>query len=747
VRGDLARFAWLPGAALLSLLPHLGAVVPRAAYYFRDFTVTFYPQRWLWATELRAGRLAFWNPYVLEGSFLLPVFYPLDLLHAFWPGPAAVSWLLTLHFPLAALTAYALAADLGLGRPGRLAASVVFSMGGLALSSLNLYVFLQALALCPLVVLLLRRAAARGGAWVAAAAAGLAVAVTTMAVEFVAQACLLGGALGLAEPGGRRRVPRLLAAGVLGVGLAAVPVCTTVALLRESVRGTGFPAEVALANELHPAGLLQVLVPNAFGALAAPAEAWWGGRFFTKGFPYFLSLYVGPLALSLAAAGLREGPRRERVLLLAAAVLGLWYALGARAGLASLALRVVPGMSSFRFPSKALLLTFLVVSLLAGRGADALARGERWGVLRTALLACAGVAAALGGLLVAAPGAFEASTGVSWDAGALPFRLVGTDCIWMAGVSLLGIAIGALVQRGRLPASRAAVFLVLLLATDLARAGAGMNPQTAPGFFAPLPELARLGLDRLEGGRVFTYGLDASPAVRSFIGQGRPGIGLWSFFVSRQVEAPYANVLDRVELAEGKDVTSFVPQAPALTLEDYDPRGVGRILGRLREASVVRVLSLDPLSDPALHLLARWESGVAGLDIHAYTLDGGAPRDGVACPAPPGMPAPACRGSARRTVAEPGRIEVEVEAERPALLLMRDSYASGWKASVDGRPAAVERVLGRYRGVAVPAGRSRVALRYETPGLRTGVWLTAIALAAALWVGTRTRTDPPGAAA
>ena len=53
-----------------------------------------------------------WNPYLYEGSPLLPAFYPPELLHILWPGPSAVSWLLTLHFPLAALAMYALAREL-----------------------------------------------------------------------------------------------------------------------------------------------------------------------------------------------------------------------------------------------------------------------------------------------------------------------------------------------------------------------------------------------------------------------------------------------------------------------------------------------------------------------------------------------------------------------------------------------------------------------------------------------------------
>src|SRR5438309_1395025 len=100
---------------------------PARSYYFRDFTVTFYPLRLFQARELAAGRWPFWNPYIQEGAFALPASYPLDMLHIFWPGPAAVSWLLTLHFPLAAIAAHWLARELGASRKAAAVAGALYA--------------------------------------------------------------------------------------------------------------------------------------------------------------------------------------------------------------------------------------------------------------------------------------------------------------------------------------------------------------------------------------------------------------------------------------------------------------------------------------------------------------------------------------------------------------------------------------------------------------------------------------------
>jgi hypothetical protein len=79
------------------------------------------------------------------------------------------------------------------------------------------------------------------------------------------------------------------------------------------------------------------------------------------------------------------------------------------------------------------------------------------------------------------------------------------------------------------------------------------------------------------------------------------------------------------------------------------------------------------------------------------------------------------------------RIEATTEARRQSLFVLTDVHYPGWKATVDGRPASVERVNYLMRGVSVPAGRHRVELRYEPLSWRVG-WI--VSLVGALAVGT-----------
>jgi hypothetical protein len=740
----------------VSLLADLGAALPRHSYYFRDFSVAFYPWRLFLAREVRAGRWPFWNPYVFEGSFAPPLFYPPDLLHVLFPGPVGVSWLLTLHLPVAALCAHALARELDAGRLGAFVAGGAYALGGLALSSLNLYVFLQALALAPLVALAFLRAAGRGGRSVVGAGLALALALSTMAVEFVAQAVLLGLALGLLDPPRRARALRMLGALALGLGLAAVPVLVTLGIVIDAPRGEGFPAEVGLGNEVHPAALLQVLIPGLFGSLSSPVESWWGGRFFTKGFPYFLSLYVGPLVLALALAGAGGGDRRRRWVLLGTGALGLWYALGAWGGLAP-AFSRVPFTSWFRFPSKAMLLPYLAAVVLAGIGVERLRRGQGWSAFRNGSLVLGGIALGVASAVGLWPVPIADWAGIDRDRLPATFASVRFEALAAALIGIAGAGLGTAVSRGALRPSRAAAVLAALVVLDLARTGAGMNPQTTPAFFDPVPELAAERLHELDGGRVFSYGPDQSPAFRRFLRAGGPRLGLASFFINRQLLAPYTNLLDRVETPEGKELTASVPRRPELAPEDYDPPAAGRLVPWLRNAAVSRVLSLDPLESSELSLRATVPLGPPGLSIHVYELEDPWPRAYLACrvvragSAAEALRAPyaegfdprrdvaleapgaaSCReGRARRLEGDAGGARYDVDSDGGGYLVARDSFARGWTAAVDGRPAPVLRANGKHQAIFVPAGSHEVVTRYRPPGLVPGLAVSAASMAAA----------------
>jgi hypothetical protein len=750
-RGEKGQGRWLVLlAAVVAFASDPVAAWPGRSYFFRDFSVTFYPLRLFFARELREGRVPFWNPYIFEGAFSLPTFYPVDLLHVLDSGPATVSWLLTLHLPLAAVGAFWLARELGADPWGGFVAGSAFALGGLSLSSLNLYVFLQALALAPFLILALRRAVREGGRWVPVASLTLAIAVATLAVEFVAQALALGVALALAAVPTRAGLARCLRAVALGLGLAAVPVAVILGLVGETPRGSGFATDVALANAVPGVALLQVLVPNLFGSVADPVAAWWGGAFFSKGLPYFLSLYLGPVVLALAWAGRAALPRSERCVLLVGGAAGLWYALGAPFGLA-LALSHLPGAASFRFPSKALLLPYLALTLLAGLGASRLRTGAGLSALRNAGFASAAV------LLIPLSGVWLFGGAVARWASIVPAAWAGVrvgvtvSALVSLGLALLVSGLASLGSQGRISAKQVVTLLASLVVFDLARAGGGMNPQVSPSFFNPLPELAAQHLEALDG-RVFSYGLDHSPSFRRLLAAGGPRLELASFFVNRQVLAPYNNIIDRTRATEATDLTSFVPRARELGPAEYDPEAVSGLIPWLRNAQVSRVLSLDPLAHPDLQLLGEIPVVLPWATVRVYALSHPASFAYLACRvlrassgeeslARPYAPdfdlshdlalehegLATCRtGKATLLARVAGHETYETEADGDGYLVVRGSFARGWKGLVDGRPAAVLRANGKHRAIRVPPGRHEVDLRYKPPGLGPGLAVGAL---------------------
>ena len=338
-----------------------------------------------------------------------------------------------------------------------------------------------------------------------------ALSLTTLAVEFVAQAVLLGAGPGLGRAPGVAAVKRVAAALALGAGLAGVSrwlSCS--ASWARPCAGRASRATSPSATTSTLSRCCRSWSPACSAPSPSPAESWWGGAFFTKGFPYFLSLYLGALALALAVAGVAGARRRTRMAAGRRGLLGLWYALGARGGLAPL-LASLPVARWFRFPVKAVLLPHVVVCPCRARSGPA-ARRPGWG--RFALAAAGdrrrlsrpcrpppGRARPCAGPRV--PGIARRSPPRRWGGGRGCRR--GRLGVLAAGAGGLaasaGLAGGVCWPWWRWPTWHAR--------------GMGMNPQAPPGFFELLPEMTALRLDALDGGRVFSYGPDESPAFRT----------------------------------------------------------------------------------------------------------------------------------------------------------------------------------------------------------------------------------------
>jgi hypothetical protein len=95
----------------------------------------------------------------------------------------------------------------------------------------------------------------------------------------------------------------------------------------------------------------------------------------------------------------------------------------------------------------------------------------------------------------------------------------------------------------------------------------------------------------------------------------------------------------------------------------------------------------------------------------------------------------------------PQAAEVIVDAPSPALLVVRNVWDPGWRATVDGRPTPVAVADYLLQGVPVPAGKHTVELRYDDPWVGYGLLGSGLALAALAAAAFALRRRPIGALA
>ena len=71
-------------------------------------------------------------------------------------------------------------------------------------------------------------------------------------------------------------------------------------------------------------------------------------------------------------------------------------------------------------------------------------------------------------------------------------------------------------------------------------------------------------------------------------------------------------------------------------------------------------------------------------------------------------------------IERPETIQVRVTAPAPGWFVLLDSYAPGWRATVNEQPAVIRRANGLFRAVAVPSGEQIVTFRYQPWGILLG---------------------------
>ncbi len=753
------------------------AILSRDQFLYRDSGRMHWPaKRWI-AGELRRGHFPEWNPYLGMG---VPVAaaavdapqHPFNLLFLALPFEVAFKLWALLSYLAAAAGGYAWARRLGRGWHASVAAGLAYALSGHLVSSSDNLTYLTSLALVPWVLAAAHAWLARGGLGRLALlglASGLCAAGGDPQTWGFAVALLPPYAALLARREGEglpRALGRGLAAAAAAAAAAAPFVLPVLAWMPHSSRGEPLdPAELALWNLPLPR-LLELGLPHMYrdepGSLGSWVYVAFGGGKATP-IPWVMSIYVGAAVLALGAVGAARA--REARWLALGSVPFAWMALGVNGGLGRI-LPYLPVLRGLRYWEKMAAWPSLLLAAAAAFGIDALAGGEER--LRRRFAAATGAAgAAL--LALSAAAALRSERLAAWLQPA-PDRPEKAEVLRQAARTFAGNLGAGLGEVG-------AVLGVLALGAWIARRGA-LRPHAAAllGLVAVLD----LGAANVRG---YTLADPIVVETRAPLGrylESQPG--LQRVFTPYEVFVPYVNPRSswpdlrefeamsiwRAHLLEPSHnlayrVGNFLPytgMVPARSmrflrrtraserLPHIGVFGFGWLTVPVRpdlakEAGLsppYQVAAVDPMIPAFLVRVPHRERAYLAGDLEPadrrqameFALEVDPARSGrsvVEGPVPDGYRAPG--GSARIAVDLPERVAVETTSDGPALLVLNDTFAAGWTATVDGHPAEILPANYLARGVWVGAGDHRVEFAYRTPGLREG-WAVAAAFALSL---------------
>lgn len=349
-----------------------------AAFFNHGDLYTYHaPLRHLSAGLLQAGRMPFWNPYVLGGVPHLAnpqsaLFYPATILSSVFPLVPALTFDQVGHLLWAGLGMFLLGRSGGLERGGALTLASAYALSPFLVYRVTAGIptLLAALSWSPWLWLLWLRGS------LTLLAAGWALQLFSGHGQFLVANAAAMGLWALLSKDRVELLRRALAAGCGALALTALQWLPTAEFLRLSNRGE-WGAALAGSYSLEPRYAASWLLPGLFGT---PLDGRWHDAISV--FYESAAAYVGLPALALGLFGLARG-RGAAALIVAGA--GLFLALGAHNPLLAPLLGAFPYL---RTPARWSLFTVWGAVLLAGGGAAAALRSRpAWARAALALLA------------------------------------------------------------------------------------------------------------------------------------------------------------------------------------------------------------------------------------------------------------------------------------------------------------------------------------------------------------------------
>jgi hypothetical protein len=723
-----------------------------------DMLLQYLPWRVFGFDELARGNLALWNPHLFSGrpflgDFQSALLYPPNLVHLVLPHRMAINVTLLLHVWLAGAFTYTWARRSSLGRKAATLAGLVASFGGPFLLHVEAghLTHVCTMAWTPAVLLCLDEVLRRRGTagvresagWILPGMAATALQLLAGHPQFVYYTALVSLALAAAHaivpprntpaPSRARRAGPLLAwvcAWGGGAALAAIQVLAGLDAAGETARWQQTSRDFAGTFALPPENLGTLVAPHLFGGAGTP--------YFGRWFAWEVTLFVGAGTLVLAALARGRRAALEWALVLFALALALGPGLPAF----GLAYDLVPGFQVFRAPARLAATVLPLVGLLAARGLEATRRAGP--SARAPLVAVAAAVAVASLALVPSTPAWEALTSRMQtaslrevSAGALADRTFGaaaraaTTREILVAAATLALCAALLAYARRRPAAAHGLAVVAALELVLfARAHRAVSPPLMPYPALWREAAASAGEARVRHQREW------------FANQGmiHGHLDLWGYDAS--IPARYVALvtgLDDVAAREGETAPRLAGVVSMLRWR--------YLFGSTPQGPPAIVTVGDPMPRVALVDEATVITDRDAL-LRALLDEGFDPRRRVLLETPP-QPAPVSgegpAGEVTVTASSTDTLDLDVETSRPAVLVVTDSYARGWRAvaraegpqsSYDVLPANLA-----LRAVPLAAGRHWLRLEYAPVAFRAGRVLSVVAIGAWLvaWAMTARR--------
>ncbi len=729
-----------------------------ASHDFGD-TVNYYVYSRPFAfRELSAGNLPLWNPHTFSGTPFLGVFqtsvlYPPNLYYFFLPLPLAINLEFALHVFLMGFFTFGWVRSRGLHPLAALASAGIVAFG--ATTSLRVLggqlSVVDCLAWLPLLLRCIDELSKRVRlGWTLTG-----VLATTM--MFLAGHPPVAYVSGLtaalycipalwASQNRLRFVSALAALVVSAFVLAAVQLLTGFEVLSESVRQGGVSFDYATSFSFPPENVLALLVPKLFGEPQQHTVLYFGRWHYWDDIAY---IGLAGLIAALVGATMGRGAGRRTAVLLCV-LLGL-VSFGRYTPLYALIFDWVPGLDLIRAPSKFMFHAMLFAAFLAGIGIDRLLRDE--GTIRRAAWLSLGLAAILAFCAwwiqpdgtpdgVSAPIRYLAELNereaATTHAMGVQVRRATPDIIQAAVVCAVLAALFWIARKRRW-----AIFVVVAIGLlDLglfARANRGSTPVF---YYAQMRPGVAATYRRARSDRVLEVARRTNLAVH-VRGYGTWGydpvvLGRYSEFIARTQR----RAVDELDNVAGDPPDIFHPLLSMLRVKYFVAPN-----GKVTE---------HPGPLPRFVLIGRHtvvEGSAAILDrMEQEDFD---PRELVVLESEP-VPRPTGgrpNGNLRLLDQSTDHMTIELDVDRPTILVVTDGYARGWRAtalpgSVQDEYQVVPANL-VLRGIPVSAGQHRFRLEYDPLPYRIGraLTLTGIVLYAGAvlwWWWRRQSADPIG---